>query len=192
MRLPVGTAVAAWAVTSACQSLPYPGSDEFEEASTRWSSLESPTVSIVVVPGTGNGLVETVKFAQRQELPFLASNGAHGAVTTLGKMASGIEIYFDRPSGVHIAQDGNTVTIAVTGTCKCVSYLGTALGGGSGWPQGRHGLIADQCESIDIVPANGILITLNSNSELWRAVKGAGHKLARMCSVVLGQSQLLR
>lgn len=86
MRLQAVTAVAAWAVTSACQSLPitrnlwsrdadykelskklssaakvyYPGSDEFEKASTRWSNLELPTVNIVVVPSTENDVVETV------------------------------------------------------------------------------------------------------------------------------------
>jgi hypothetical protein len=88
MRLQVITAVAAWAVTSACQSLPvtrnlwsrdvdfkalseklsssakvyYPGSNEFEEASSRWSNLEIPTVNIVVVPSTENDVVETVSF----------------------------------------------------------------------------------------------------------------------------------
>lgn len=82
------TAVAAWAVTSACESLPvtrnlwsrdvdykvlseklsssakvyYPGSNEFEEASSRWSNMEIPTVNIVVVPSTENDVVETVSF----------------------------------------------------------------------------------------------------------------------------------
>jgi hypothetical protein len=86
MRLQAVTAVTAWAVASACQSLPgtrtiwsrdadykelseklspsakayYPGSDEFEKANTRWSNLEVPTVNIVIVPGTENDVVETV------------------------------------------------------------------------------------------------------------------------------------
>lgn len=92
MRLQVVSAVAAWAVTSACQSLPvtrnlwsrdadykelseklsnaakvyYPGSAEFEKANTRWSNLETPTVNIVVVPSTENDVVETV----REPYPF--------------------------------------------------------------------------------------------------------------------------
>ena len=98
MRMQVATAVAAWAVTSACQSLPitrnlwsrdadykdlseklsvsakvyYPGSDEFEQASTRWSNLEKPTVNIVVVPGTENDVVETVSFASYTFLIYLS------------------------------------------------------------------------------------------------------------------------
>lgn len=38
----------------------FPGSTEFEQASTRWSVLETPTVNVVVVPGTENDVVETV------------------------------------------------------------------------------------------------------------------------------------
>ncbi|KAA8642624.1 hypothetical protein EYZ11_009031 [Aspergillus tanneri] len=228
MRLQVVSAVAAWAVSSACQSLSvsrdlwsrdvnykalseklsssakvyYPDSDEFEEASSRWSNLEIPTVNIIVVPSTENDVVETVKFANKKELPFLAYNSAHGAITTLGKMTSGIEIYLDQLSGVDVAEDGKTVTIAggtksklvtdtlwdagkqtVTAACECVSYVGPALGGGHGWLQGRHGLIADQFESMNIVLANGTLVTLDSSYELWWAVKGAGHNFGIVTSV---------
>lgn len=88
MRLQTLTAVAAWAVVSACQTLPgtrtiwsrdadykelseklsssakayYPGSEEFEKANTRWSNLEVPTVNIVIAPHTENDVVETVSF----------------------------------------------------------------------------------------------------------------------------------
>jgi hypothetical protein len=38
----------------------FPGSTEFEQASTRWSVLDAPKVNVVVVPGTENDVVETV------------------------------------------------------------------------------------------------------------------------------------
>lgn len=44
-------------------------------------------------------------------MPFLAYNGAHGALTTLGEMDSGIEIFMQQLSSVDIAEDGKTVTI---------------------------------------------------------------------------------
>ncbi|EEQ35787.1 FAD binding domain-containing protein [Microsporum canis CBS 113480] len=229
MRLQVTTVMAVWAAVSAYQGLTaaqslswprdmdfkvfsrrlsssakiyYPGSDKFDEATSRWSNLEIPTVDIVVVPGTENDVVETVKFAGMKNMPFLAYNAAHGAITTLGKMTSGVEIYLDQLSSVDVANDGKTVTIAagtksklvtdtlwdagkqtVTGACECVSYLGPALGGGHGWLQGHHGLIADQFESINMVLANGTLVTLNSDSELWWAIKGAGHNFGIVTSV---------
>ncbi|KPM36930.1 hypothetical protein AK830_g9633 [Neonectria ditissima] len=89
----------------------FPGSDEFTTATTRWSVLDAPKVNFVVVPGTENDVVETVKYANEQALPFLAFNTAHGAITTLGKMDHGVEIYMDQLSSVKLAEDGQTVTI---------------------------------------------------------------------------------
>ncbi|KAF4457026.1 FAD binding domain-containing protein [Fusarium austroafricanum] len=222
MRLQVVAAAATLVATAACQTLwsrdtdykalskelsssakvYFPGSDDFKNASTRWSNLDLPTVNIVVVPGTENDVVETVKFANKKKLPFLAYNSAHGAITTLGKMTKGIEIYLDQLSGVKIAKDGKSVTIGggtksklvthtlweagkqtVTGCCECVGYLGPALGGGHGWLQGRHGLIADQFLSMNIVLSNGTLATIDSKSELWWALKGAGHNFGIVTSV---------
>lgn len=82
------TAVAAWAITSACLSVPVarqllggicqrdtaelgnrlsanakiyqPGSAEFDAASIRWSNLKAPTVNLVVVPATENDVAEAV------------------------------------------------------------------------------------------------------------------------------------
>ena len=51
-----------------------------------------------------------VKFANKKSLPFLAVNGAHGSITTLGKMNHGIEIYLNQLNSVEIAEDGNTAT----------------------------------------------------------------------------------
>ncbi|KAE8353374.1 hypothetical protein BDV28DRAFT_133215 [Aspergillus coremiiformis] len=232
LKLEVLTAVAAWAISSACANVPishdwtrglcprgndmkelavklsptakvyFPGSDEFELASTRWSVLDAPKVNIVVVPGTENDVVEIVKFANTKELPFLAYNGAHGAITTLGKMNHGIEIYLHQLSSVEIAKDGKTATIGggtkskavtdklwaagkqtVTGTCECVSFMGPALGGGHGWLQGHHGLVADQFVSMNIVLADGTLKVLDEKSDLWWAINGAGHNFGIVTSV---------
>ncbi|KAH2184532.1 hypothetical protein KXW61_000848 [Aspergillus fumigatus] len=180
----------------------FPGSTEFEQASTRWSVLETPTVNVVVVPGTENDVVETVKYANKKDLPFLAYNGVHGAITTLGRMDHGIEIYLNQLSGVEISKDGKTAKIGggtksklvtdqlwaagkqtVTGTCECVSYLGPALGGGHGWLQGHHGLVADQFVSANIVLANGSLKTIDAKSDLWWALNGAGHNFGIVTSV---------
>lgn len=80
MRLRVFTALATLAATSACQTLwvrdvdyktlskelsssakvYFPGSDEFDAASKRWSNLDTPSVNIVVVPATENDVVKIV------------------------------------------------------------------------------------------------------------------------------------
>lgn len=118
----------------------------------------------------------------------------------------GIAINLHKLSGVAVAANGQTATIAggtnskvvidalwnagkqaVTGTCECVSYMGPALGGGHGWLQGRHGLIADQFVSLKIVLADGTLKTVSatSNSDLWWAMRGAGHNFGIVTSVTI-------
>lgn len=78
---------------------------------------------------------------------------------------------------------GELTSTLVTGTCECVSYLGPALGGGHGWLQGRHGLVSDQFVSLDIVLADGSTQTIDSGSDLWWAVHGAGHNFGIVTSV---------
>jgi FAD/FMN-containing dehydrogenase len=51
-----------------------------------------------------------VTFANQKDLPFLAFNGAHGSITTLGAMDHGIEIYLNQLSSIEIAADGQTAT----------------------------------------------------------------------------------
>ncbi|KNG91157.1 FAD-dependent oxygenase [Aspergillus nomiae NRRL 13137] len=232
LKMEVVAALAAWSIASVCETVPvsshwtrglcprsndvndlgiklsptakvyYPGSEEFDVASTRWSVLDAPKVNIVVVPGTENDVVETVKYANEKGLPFLAYNGAHGAITTLGKMDHGIEIFLEQLNTIDIAEDGKTVKIGggtgskavtdtlwaagkqtVSGTCECVSFLGPALGGGHGWLQGHHGLVADQFVSMNIVLADGSLKVLDNQSDLWWAMNGAGHNFGIVTSV---------
>jgi FAD/FMN-containing dehydrogenase len=71
----------------------------------------------------------------------------------------------------------------VTGGCECTSLLGPGLGGGHGFLQGRHGLIADQFVSMNIVLANGDLRTIDKTSDLWWAMQGAGHNFGIVTSV---------
>ncbi|AEO63152.1 uncharacterized protein THITE_2108049 [Thermothielavioides terrestris NRRL 8126] len=181
-----------------------PGSDQFTQYSARWSNVGAPIVNVTVLPATENDVVQIVSFANKCNIPFLAYNGVHGSITTLGRMSWGIDINLSLLSGITIAADGQTATIAggtnskvvvdtlwaagkqtVTGTCECVSYMGPALGGGHGWLQGRHGLVADQWVSMNIVLANGTLTTIDANSDLWWAVRGAGHNFGIVTSVTV-------
>ena len=143
-----------------------------------------------------------MKFANEHDIPFLAYNGVHGATTTLGKMTRGISISLEKLTSIAVSPDGRTVTAGggtnskaltdhlwprgkqtVTGTCECVSYLGPALGGGHGWLQGRHGLMADQFVSLRVVLADGSVETVDEGHELMWAMKGAGHNFGIVTSV---------
>ncbi|CAK7212664.1 hypothetical protein SCUCBS95973_001540 [Sporothrix curviconia] len=176
----------------------------FADAAARWSSLDAPVPNLIVVPATEQDVVQTVLFANKQNVPFLATNGAHGSVTSLGGLQGGIEIYLTQLSSIDISADGTTVTVAggvhsknltdalwaankqtVTGTCECVSYLGPGLGGGHGWLQGHHGLVSDQFLSLNVVLASGELVTVSetSNPDLFWSMRGAGHNFGIVTSV---------
>lgn len=135
-------------------------------------------------------------------MPFLAYSGAHGSITTLGQMKSGIEINLSQLTSVTVNTGGQTATIGggaisnnvthalwaqgkqtVTGTCECVSLLGPGLGGGHGWLQGHHGLVADQFVSMNVVLADGSLKTVDSSSDLFWAMQGAGHNFGIVTSL---------
>ncbi|KAJ5385005.1 FAD-binding type 2 [Penicillium concentricum] len=187
---------------SSTAKLYFPGSTGFKDLTTRWSVLEEPKVNVVVVPGNENDVVQTVKFANKKDLPFLTYNGIHGALVSLGKMDHGVGISLSQLNSVKIANDGKTVTIGggtmskkvtdtlwaadkqtVTGTCECVSVLGPALGGGHGWLQGHHGLVSDQFVSMNVVLADGTLKKVDNNSDLFWAMKGAGHNFGIVTSL---------
>lgn len=64
-----------------------------------------------------------------------------------------------------------------------MSVLGPALGGGHGWLQGHHGLVADQFVSANLVLPNGTLVTVDEDSDLWWALRGAGHNFGIVTSL---------
>ncbi|KAJ5629512.1 hypothetical protein N7528_003169 [Penicillium herquei] len=179
-----------------------PGSSNFDIATTRWSALDAPNISIVVEVATEDDVAATVKYANANNLPFLAYNGGHGAIETLNAVENGIQIWLNQLDSVSISEDGQTATFGggvkskhvtdalwaagkqtVTGGCECTSLLGPGLGGGHGFLQGWHGLISDQFVSLNMVLANGSQITVDQDSELWWAVKGAGHNFGIVTSV---------
>ncbi|KAI0910044.1 hypothetical protein F4823DRAFT_591970 [Ustulina deusta] len=181
-----------------------PGSEGFTEATGRWSALDNPTFRLVVVPSAENDVVETIKYANGMNLPYLAVNGGHGAITTVGNLHDGIEIWMNKLDSIEVAQDGLTVTIGggalsksvvdtlwaagkqtVTGVCDCTSILGPGLGGGHGVLQGHYGLVSDQFISMNVVLANGTMLTIdeNNHADLWWAMKGAGHNFGIVTSV---------
>ncbi|KAM3508573.1 hypothetical protein MY11210_006681 [Beauveria gryllotalpidicola] len=183
-----------------------PGDEGFFEASRRWSAFDEPRPGIVVIPGVTSDVATTVRYANEHGRPFLAVGGQHGATSTLSKLRGGIGIAMRTLDSVGLSADGQTAKVGggalsktvidalweagkqtVTGTCECTSLVGPGLGGGHGWLQGRHGLVADQFVSMDVVLADGSARTVDAHSDpdLWWALRGAGHNFAIVTSVTL-------
>ncbi|KAL2862722.1 uncharacterized protein BJX67DRAFT_375058 [Aspergillus lucknowensis] len=183
----------------------FPGVAEFEEATDRWSTYQAPNFTVVVEVSEEEDVSRTVRYANSQNIPFLAVNGGHGTISSLSKLDHGIEIWLHKLDSVEISEDGKTATFGggigslklaqslfaegkqtVHGVCECVSYLGPGLGGGHGALQGRYGLVSDQFLSMHVVTADGEIRDVSAhgeNSDLWWALQGAGHNFGIVTSV---------
>jgi FAD/FMN-containing dehydrogenase len=137
-----------------------------------------------------------VLYANRHNLPFLATSGKHGDFATLQHLQNGVQIDLGNLNWVDVGVDGKHATIgggaltksvvqnlaaagkrAVTGICECVGIGGAMLGGGHGFLQGQYGLMADQIIDATLVLANGTIthVSEESNPDLFWALQGAGH-----------------
>ncbi|KAF1941720.1 FAD-binding domain-containing protein [Clathrospora elynae] len=172
------------------------GSEQFNNASIRWSAAQRPQYDAIVKPDIEEDIQKTIRFANKQNKPFLAISGGHGTTSLISNVKHGIGILMTGMNNISIVDDGHAALIGggaltgdvisylwshgkqtVTSGCDCVGYVAPVLGGGHGWLQGQYGLAADQLISARMVLANGEAITVSeeSNPDLFWAIRGAGH-----------------
>ncbi|GAA0850073.1 FAD-binding oxidoreductase [Streptosporangium amethystogenes subsp. fukuiense] len=169
-----------------------PGDASYDSA----RRLFNPTFDAVRPAGVAycanpSDVAECVGFARRLNVPLAVRSGGHsyagwstgtGLVLDVSRMskvshAAGrarvgagaklIDVY-DRlaASGVSIP----------AGTCATVGVSGLALGGGIGVVSRKYGLTCDVMESVQLVTADGQLLTCdaNRNADLYWASRGGG------------------
>ncbi|KAG5762394.1 hypothetical protein H9Q72_009494 [Fusarium xylarioides] len=143
-----------------------------------------------------------VQYADANNIDFFVVNSAH-ALTTTVQPFTGIQINLRSLNGVKVQPDEQTVLlgagalnhevinalwnqgfVTTSGACSCVGMAGPALGGGHGLLQGFHGLISDNIVNMNVILANGSAVTVNgtSHSDLWWAMRGAGHNFGIVTS----------
>ncbi|TVY53189.1 FAD-linked oxidoreductase azaG [Lachnellula cervina] len=176
-------------------------------AAPRWSDFEAPKPGTVVNVFTENDVVETVKYCVANGITFLAQSGAHGWATTfrIGQRDVTINlrglntVTFNNEAQPTITVGGGSIiseVIAVadangahvpTGNCNSVGTLGAILGGGVGHLMGLYGLGVDNLVTLNLVNAEGALVTVDSTQEpdLWWAVRGAGPNFGIVTSATI-------
>jgi FAD/FMN-containing dehydrogenase len=145
----------------------------------------------VAQPLDARDVQAVVRWAARAEVPIAARSGGHsyaGYSTTRG-----VVVDLSRLGGVRIA--GGRATIGAgarlgnvyarlgdrglaipAGTCPSVGIAGLALGGGFGLASRAWGLTCDALVEVDVVTADGRLLTCNArgNADLFWACRGGG------------------
>ncbi len=171
-----------------------PADSSYDEHRKVWNgSIDRSPALIARCAGVAD-VIAAVGFARNTELPLAVRSGGHsfpglsvcdgGVVIDLGPM-KGIRV--DPEARTARAQAGvlwgeldrETQAFGLATTGGIVTHTGVAgltLGGGIGWLQRKHGLTIDQLLSVDLVTADGELVTASSseNPDLFWGLRGGG------------------
>ena len=150
--------------------------------------------SLIVKAASAADVARTVVFARDAGLELAIRGGSH-SVAGFGTSEGGIVLDLSGMKGLHIdperrlawAQAGLTAgeyTVAAGahglatpfGDTGSVGLSGLTLGGGIGWLVRKYGLAIDALVSVEIVTAEGRVITASEqeNPDLFWAVRGGG------------------
>ncbi|MDX1511814.1 MAG: FAD-binding oxidoreductase [Nitriliruptorales bacterium] len=159
-----------------------------------WNGSISRRPAGIARCATPADVVESIRFARAAMLEVAVRSGGHsfpglsvvddGLVVDLGLMK---DVRADPSSRTARVQAGVLLGemdhatqahgFAVpTGAVTHTGVAGLTLGGGIGWLMRRHGLSIDQLRSVDLVTADGSVLTASSerNPELFWGMRGAG------------------
>ncbi|RDW76544.1 FAD-binding oxidoreductase [Aspergillus mulundensis] len=172
-----------------------PGDAAYSSTNERWSELQSPSYAAAIQPATEEDVAYIVRTAVANNISFLATGSAHSVKPGYTSIRDGINIDLRLLNDLSIDHTGETVTVgagvtndpvynAVYGvqkevpitTERCLSTIGTMVGGGLGVMQTIHGCLADSLISARVVTATGEILTVSqaSHPDLFWAIRGAG------------------
>ncbi|KAI5868214.1 hypothetical protein GGS23DRAFT_544560 [Durotheca rogersii] len=173
----------------------YPDDAGFTDATTRWNAYGSPDFTSVITPSSEEEVIQVVKIATANKIPFLAMGGRHGYGTTFSKLQDGLALDLSSLKDVKIDKASSTVTVGggakirdvvplvrdagyqmPSGACSCTGFVGSTLGAGIGYMSGIFGLVIDALVSVRLVTAKGELVEASekSNPDLFWGIRGAG------------------
>jgi FAD/FMN-containing dehydrogenase len=171
-----------------------PGDTGYEEARSVFNGLIDARPALIARCGETGDIVRAVTFARDNGLEVSIRGGGHGvagrAVTDGGLMidlSPMNEVRVDADAKVARAQGGATWGmfndstaehgLATTGGfVSTTGIAGLTLGGGFGYLMGRHGLACDNLRGVELVTADGEVLTASDdeNADLFWALRGAG------------------
>ena len=146
------------------------------------------------MPRTAEEVSKAIRFATANKIPFNVCGGGH---STSGQSSSdgGMVIDLRLMNDVHVDTSNNVVhygggckwaevdaaawehgLATVGGTVNHTGVGGLVLGGGFGWLSPRYGLTIDVLVSVEMVLADGSIVTASEaeNQDLFWAIRGAG------------------
>ena len=171
-----------------------PGEAGYDEARQVWNGTVDRRPALIARCADVADVQRALGFAVEHDLPVAVRGGGHsvagfstcddGVLIDLGLMRT---VRVDADARVARAEPGVTGGdfdratqehgLATTlGVVSTTGIAGLTLGGGIGWLMRKHGLACDNLLSVDLVTADGRLVTASAaeNPDLFWALKGGG------------------
>ncbi len=171
-----------------------PEEQGYDEARQLWNGLYDKYPAAIARCRKAEDVVTAVNFVRENNMIFSVKGGGHdyagnsvcddGLVIDLSPMnkveidASNKKAYVQ--AGAKVGEFDSAAQIhglaTPTGTVSTIGIGGLALGGGSGYLSLRFGLTLDNILSVEIVTADGKIITAREkeNEDLFWAIRGGG------------------
>jgi FAD/FMN-containing dehydrogenase len=171
-----------------------PGDDRYEDARSLWNGMIDRRPALVVRASGTADVVEAVRFAGENGLVVTARGGGHGVAgnaLTDGGLVVDLSLMkavrVDAKARTARAEGGVTLgeldaatqahgLATPLGVVTATGIAGLTLSGGIGWLRRKHGLSVDNLESVDIVTADGSVLSASEreHADLFWAVRGGG------------------
>ena len=171
-----------------------PGDAEYESARRIWNASIDKRPGLIVRCSGLADVIAAVNFAREHELLVAVRGGGHN-VGGRALCDGGLVIDLSRMKGIHVdaatrrvrAQPGATLgdldrethvhglTVPV-GVVSKTGIAGLTLGGGVGWLARKYGLTVDNVLSLEVVTADGQVLTASADQhpDLFWALRGGG------------------
>ncbi|MHC3437413.1 FAD-binding oxidoreductase [Natrialbaceae archaeon A-gly3] len=169
-----------------------PGDGGYDEARSVWNATVDRRPAVVVRPTGAADVIAAVDFARERDLPLAIKGGGHN-VAGNAVCEDGLTIDCSSMSSVRVDPEAQTARVGPGATMADLDHetqafglatpggvisttgvAGLTLGGGVGWLSRKYGLAIDNLRSVDVVTADGELLTASAdeNADLFWALRG--------------------
>jgi len=171
-----------------------PGDEAYESARLVYNRMIDKRPALIVRCVDVADVIAAVDYARTNNILTAIRGGGHNGAG-LGTCEGGLVIDLSAMKGVRVDPAGRTVRVAAgcvwgdvdhathpfglavpTGFMSTTGVAGLTLGGGIGYLTREYGLTIDNLLSVDIVLADGSVVTADekTNSDLFWALRGGG------------------
>ena len=171
-----------------------PQEDGYDKARAIWNGMIDKYPALIIKCAGPSDVIQAVNFARQHQL-LLAVKAGGDSFAGRSVCDGGLMVDLSRMRGVRVDPlkktaraeagallsdlDHETQAFGLAVTAGVVSHTGIAgltLGGGQGYLMNKYGLTIDNLLSVDMVLADGRLVTASEteNSDLFWAIRGGG------------------